>query len=70
MNKKPNSQIEIFELIDDAVNNAVARRHQAFESEVALADLSKDEVEAIRGGLKVPVEITAGYFPIPGEEEI
>jgi hypothetical protein len=70
MSKKNNGQIEISELFDDAINNAIARRHQALETEEALTDLSQNEVEAIRGGIKVPVEITAGYFPVPKAEEM
>jgi DNA-binding transcriptional regulator YiaG len=70
MSKKHNDRIELSELISDAVNNAVARRHQALETEEALTDLSQNEVEAIRGGLKASVEIIAGYFPVPKEAEM
>lgn len=67
MSDKNKRQIGISELLDNAVNDAVARRIQAFETEEALTDLSKEEVEAIRGGLKYPIEITAGIIYVPEE---
>jgi hypothetical protein len=68
MNKKPDGQIEISQLINNAVNDAVVRRHQAIESEAALTNLSIDEVEAIRGGLELPVVTIAGRISVPQEE--
>jgi hypothetical protein len=68
MSKKHNDRIELSELISDAVNNAVARRHQALETEETLTDLSQDEVEAIRGGIKLPPVTTAGIISLPEEE--
>lgn len=67
MSEKHHRKIEISELIDGAVNNAMARRNQALENDGALTDLSQDEVEAIRGGLKLPVGTTAGIISVPEE---
>ncbi len=46
-----NSQIEINNLIDDAVNNALARRNQGLDSEDALSIVSDEETKNVAGGL-------------------
>jgi hypothetical protein len=76
MAKKHKGQIEISDLMTDAVSNAVARRDRAIEAEDTLTTLSADEVSAIAGGItsgtSVPVvkkpPIIAGFFPIPKPE--
>jgi hypothetical protein len=47
--KKQN--IEINNLIDDAVNNALARRHEGLDTEDALSDVSDAESKNVTGGL-------------------
>lgn len=42
-------QVEINDLISDAVNNAVARRHQTIDSQDALSALSDEEAGRIVG---------------------
>lgn len=42
-------QVEINDLIGDAVNNAMARRHQAIDSQDALSALSDEETRSIVG---------------------
>lgn len=49
MDNNHRSQLEINDLIDDAVNNAVARRSQ-IGSESALSALSDEQVRSIAGG--------------------
>lgn len=44
------NQVKINDLIDDAVNNAVARRHQVIDSQDALSALSDEEAGSIAGG--------------------
>lgn len=53
--RKFNSQIEINDLIGDAVKNAVSRRNQAIDSEDALSTLSNEEAGGIvgMGGIRV-----------------
>ncbi|BAY09975.1 hypothetical protein [Calothrix sp. NIES-2098] len=43
--------LEINSLIDDAVNNAIARRNQGLDSEDALLDVSDEEAKNVAGGL-------------------
>ncbi|MEI1377244.1 hypothetical protein PQG02_11305 [Nostoc sp. UHCC 0926] len=50
-NRKYNSHVEINELIDDAVNSAMARRKKALDSEEALLDLSNEEAKSVAGGI-------------------
>ena len=50
--RKHNSKVEINDLIDDAVNNALARRNEA------LVDVSNEEAENIAGGLAIsPIKL-------------
>jgi hypothetical protein len=44
------NNLEIGDLIDAAVNDAVARRNQAIESEEALLDVSNEEAHNVAGG--------------------
>jgi hypothetical protein len=73
MSKKHNDQIEISDLMADAISNAMARRNQAFatalEAEETLTSLSEDEANAIAGGAIAP-PIIAGGFPVPPLEEM
>ncbi len=47
--KNYKDQVKINDLIDDAVNNAMARRHQAIDSQDALSALSDEETRNIVG---------------------
>ncbi|MHC5773024.1 hypothetical protein [Nostoc sp.] len=47
MERKHNGQLEINDLIDDAVKNAVERRNQGLDSEDALSD---EEMKNVAGG--------------------
>lgn len=60
--RKYNGQIEINDLIDDAVKNAVARRNQGLDSENALSD---KEAKSVAGGISpLVVPTMLGKFPI------
>ena len=62
MDNKHRSQLEINDLIGDAVNNAVARRSQ-IDSESALSALSDEQARSITGGLMIDVDILKLIFP-------
>ncbi|MEH1764917.1 MAG: hypothetical protein V7L27_13740 [Nostoc sp.] len=49
--RKYNSQIEINDLIDDAVKNAVTRRNEVLDSEEALLSMSDEEAKNVAGGI-------------------
>ncbi|MEI2578580.1 hypothetical protein [Scytonema sp. PRP1] len=51
--RKYKGQVEINDLIGDAVKNAVFRRHQVIDSEDALSALSDHEAGSIAGGVTV-----------------
>lgn len=55
---KANNRLEINDLIDDAVNNALARRDEA------LASVSDDEAKNIAGGAVIQSTIT-GRIALP-----
>jgi hypothetical protein len=57
--RKHNSKVEINDLIDDAVNNALARRNEA------LVDVSNEEAENIAGGLAIFPIILGFIKPFP-----
>ncbi|RCJ20368.1 hypothetical protein A6770_31640 [Nostoc minutum NIES-26] len=61
-NRKHNNQIEIHDLIDEAVNNALARRNQAQDASEGLTNLSDEEVANIVGGKTQPA--IAGFKPV------
>ncbi len=75
--RKYRNQLEINDLIDDAVKNAVFRRNEVIDSEDALSALSEDEAGSIAGGITKPIEpillgiiaceppIIVGKFPLP-----
>ncbi|MFW9262721.1 hypothetical protein A4S05_16960 [Nostoc sp. KVJ20] len=63
--KKYNSQIEISDLIDDAVKNAVARRNEVLDSEETLLSMSDEEARSVAGGVSKLVPVILGKFPIP-----
>ncbi|MDF5725091.1 MAG: hypothetical protein PUP91_32500 [Rhizonema sp. PD37] len=77
--KKYIGRLEINDLIDDAVNNAVARRSLSTNSDDALSALSYDEAARIAGGLTTstvePIKavcpsITLGLLsPIPPNQQ-
>ncbi|MCC5660981.1 hypothetical protein LC608_29220 [Nostoc sp. XA010] len=58
--RKYNGQIEINDLIDDAVKNAVERRNQGLGSEDALSD---EEMKNVAGGIfQLPTMTTMGII--------
>ena len=75
--RKYKGQVEINDLIGDAVKNAVFRRNEVIGSEDALSALSDEEAGNIAGGITKPIEpimagliaceppITNGKFPVP-----
>jgi hypothetical protein len=75
MDKRQNkAQIQITDLIDESVNNAVARRQQALESEGFEIDLAGDENQnysQIRGGFqskKGSTLVGVLVYPSPSSE--
>ncbi|MEH2237028.1 hypothetical protein [Nostoc sp.] len=67
MERKYNGQLEINDLIDDAVKNAVERRNQGLDSEDALSD---EEMKSVAGGItsnviKPPILIGIVAYPYP-----
>ncbi|MFN6537175.1 MAG: hypothetical protein RM021_012500 [Nostoc sp. EkiNYC01] len=67
--KNSNIRLEINNLIDDAVNNAVARRNLGEDSEDALLSLSDEETANVAGGLAsvslLRVPIICGLIALP-----
>lgn len=60
--RKYRGQLEINDLISDAVKNAVFRRNEVIDLENALSALSNDEAGSIVGGItKANEPIYAGY---------
>ena len=57
-----NGQVEITDLIAEAVSNAEARRKQAKNSEECLTQLSNEQSGAVTGGSSDPTFM--GYFPV------
>lgn len=49
-----NSPIEINDLIDDAVKNAMVRRHAGLDATEGLLSVSEEEAEGVTGGLSLP----------------
>jgi hypothetical protein len=54
-----NSQIEINDLIDDAVKNAVTRRNEALDSEEALLSMSDEEAKSVAGGASALLSVSS-----------
>ncbi len=57
------NQIEVTDLIAEAVVQASARRNQILDGEESLSELSDEQGKAINGGLLKP-PIIFGYFPV------
>jgi hypothetical protein len=72
MDKLPNkAQIQITDLIDESVDNAVARRQQAMGSEgfeIDLSDGKNQDCSQIRGGVKFPIRTVGLIYPSPSSE--
>ena len=47
------SQIEITNLIEEAVVNASARRNQVLDAQEPLSELSEEEEKGITGGIRI-----------------
>ena len=64
--RKFNSQIEITDLIAEAVQNASARRNQVLDAKEPPLAFSEEEAKGIMGGQvgKLDYYIIAGMFPI------
>ncbi len=60
--RKFNNQIEIADLIGEAVQNASARRNQAIDAEESFLDMSGEETKAISGGTIGTIRM--GYFAV------
>lgn len=60
---KYNNQLQINDLIDDAVENAIARRNQALNSEESLLVVSDEEAKTVVGGIVGDVSRTIIGFP-------
>ena len=63
--RKYNNQIEINDLIDDAVKNAVTRRNEVWDSEEALLAMSDEESKSVAGGVSKLVPTILGKIFIP-----
>lgn len=63
--RKYNNQIEINDLIDDAVKNAVTRRNEALDSGEALLSMSDEESKSVAGGESKLNPIILGKIFIP-----
>jgi hypothetical protein len=57
-------QIEINDLIDNAVNNALVRRNHALDADGNLLDVSHEEAGKVLGGKISPI-ISGFISPIP-----
>lgn len=53
--RKYHGQIEITDLIAEAVSNAAARRNQVLDSEEPLSPLSNEQAGSVMGGLPLPI---------------
>lgn len=69
--RKHHGQIEIADLISEAVSNATARRNQVLDSEEPLSSLSDAQAEGVVGGygdfivLDNPIKtVTEGFIPM------
>jgi hypothetical protein len=75
MNKHPNkAQIQITDLIDESIENAISRRQHALESEgfeIDLSDNKNQDYSQIKGGIqsvKLPPIPTIGLIYDPNLE--
>jgi hypothetical protein len=59
--RKYHGQIEITDLVAEAVSNAVTRRNQVLDSEESLSPLSDEQAGAVTGGQVRPDLIAMGY---------
>ena len=59
---KSHGQIEITDLVAEAVSNAAARRNQVLDSEESLSPLSDEQAGAVTGGRVPPDLIAMGYM--------
>jgi hypothetical protein len=60
--RKSHGQIEITDLVAEAVSNAAARRNQVLDSEESLSPLSDEQAGAVMGGRIPPDLIAMGYM--------
>lgn len=60
------SQVEINDLVDEAVKNSVARRNQAMDSADALSNLSDEQAGTVTGGGKAQDLIALGGVLVGG----
>ncbi|WP_445635832.1 Type 2 lantibiotic [Nostoc sp. DSM 114161] len=66
-NRKYNNQVEIHDLLDEAVNNALARRNQLQDTSQGLSSLSDEEAANIVGGIQPAI---AGFKPVSSPEAV
>jgi hypothetical protein len=63
--RKYHGQIEITDLIAEAVSNAAARRNQVLDSEEPLSSLSDEQAKSVTGGQILSISpITPGMWII------
>lgn len=66
--RKSHGQIEITDLVAEAVSNAQARRNQVLDSEEPLSPLSDEQTGSVRGGQILPRPLPfQPPFPLPGQ---
>jgi hypothetical protein len=59
--RKSHGQIEITDLLAEAVSNAAVRRKQVLDSEEPLSSLSDEQAKSVSGGQILPISpITPG----------
>ncbi|MEH2063939.1 MAG: hypothetical protein V7K50_17015 [Nostoc sp.] len=63
--RKYNSQIEINDLIDGAVKNAMTRRNEVLDSEETLLSMSDEEAKSVTGGALKLAPTILGKIVIP-----
>ena len=55
--RKSHGQIEITDLVSEAVSNKAARRNQVLDSEEPLSPLSNEQAGAVMGGQCTPIDV-------------
>ncbi|MCC5617689.1 hypothetical protein LC605_21875 [Nostoc sp. CHAB 5836] len=63
--RKYNSQLEISDLIDGAVKNAMTRRNEVLDSEETLLSMSDEEAKSVTGGISLnPTIVWKPFTPV------
>ena len=64
--RKYHGQIEITDLVAEAVSNAAARRNQVLDSEEPLSLLSDEQAGSVTGGIVQDMIVCGGRWVIKG----